>query len=142
MAKPCPTCTAVITTTAPRCADCTTRQRRASRRRNGPRTDATYATPAWRRTRAAILAANPHCTDCGNPATDVDHAPPRRILLACGIHQPDAPRWLHPRCKRCHSRVTLTIDQPLLARLDAGDDPTQLAQLALAARHDRRDLRL
>lgn len=134
MAKPCPTCNAIINTTAPRCTNCTRRQRQASRRRNGPRTDAHYASPTWRRYRAQFLARNPNCARCGEQATDVDHAPPRRILLATGITYPDRPTWTHPLCHPCHSWVTRTIDQPLLARLDAGDDPQLLAEQALAAR--------
>lgn len=134
MAKPCPTCTAIISGTTPRCADCTKRQRRASRRRNGPRHDGTYSTTEWRRYRTQFLARNPNCVRCGAQATDVDHAPPRRILQATGITNPDRPTWTHPLCHRCHSWVTHTIDKPLLARLAAGDDPETLAVASLKAR--------
>lgn len=133
MARPCAGCPALINGKAPLCADCRKRKRQASRRRN-PRTDAHYGDAGWRRTSRRFLAANPRCMDCGAPATDVDHAPPRRILEALGIFVPDAPPYLSPRCHSCHSRVTRLIDQPLLARLEEGDDPQVLAELSLELR--------
>jgi len=64
----------------------------------------------WQRIRAAFLAAHPYCEDCGAPATDVDHVPSRRILVARGVPDPDADEYLHSRCHAHHSKKTATDD--------------------------------
>jgi 5-methylcytosine-specific restriction protein A len=51
------------------------------------------------------------CVDCGRPATTADHAPvSRRDLVAAGVTDPDADRFLQSRCTPCHSRRTATVD--------------------------------
>lgn len=65
----------------------------------------------WRQVRARFLIENPRCVDCGQPATEADHAPvSRRALLASGVTDPDQPQFLEPRCKSCHSRRTAHRD--------------------------------
>lgn len=103
------------------------RQRRAS---GDPSMDA-YSTDDWKRRRRAYLTQHPHCVDCGAKATQPDHVPPRELLLALGVHDPDHPQWLTPRCATCHSRKTRTVDQPLLRRWQAGENPQQLAEEAM-----------
>lgn len=53
--------------------------------------------PAWPRLRAAVLAAEPACRDCGRPATEVDHIVPLRR----GGAELDAANC-QPLCRRCH----------------------------------------
>jgi 5-methylcytosine-specific restriction protein A len=60
----------------------------------------------WERRRIVVLRRAPGCEDCGAPATEVDHVPPRRELVRLGVTDPDADRFLHARCKRCHSART------------------------------------
>ena len=108
--------------------------RDASRRRRAEGRGADhYSTSRWMTRRATFLRANPACVDCVAPASDADHVPPRRILLAAGVNDPDVPTYLQPRCHPCHSRRTQLVDVPLLRRLDAGDDPALLANEALAS---------
>lgn len=90
-----------------------------------------YSTQAWRQPAREWLKHNPTCIDCGNPSTQRDHTPPRRLLIAAGIHEPDHPRWWVPRCGPCHSRKTQTIDVPLLRRLDAGEPAQPLCEEAM-----------
>src|SRR5690554_1159232 len=125
---PCPTCPALAPPDQPRCPTCTARQRKRSRARN-PRTDAAYASTSWRTTRRIYLSKHPHCQHptCTRTAEDVDHIIPRRILVAAGINNPDHERWLQALCHPHHSSKTRTTDKPLLARLDAGEDPQALA---------------
>ena len=86
-----------------------------------------YDSTEWRSTIAKVVKGK-RCVDgCGRAAAEGDHVPPRLILLALGVHRPDDPRWVQPRCKSCHSYRTATVDRPLLARLDAGEDPSVLA---------------
>lgn len=90
-----------------------------------------YSTQAWRQRRAAYLRTHPTCTDCGNPATEPDHVPPRALLLALGVHDPDADQWLTSRCSSCHASKTRRVDEPLLRRWHAGADPAELAEEAM-----------
>jgi 5-methylcytosine-specific restriction protein A len=88
--------------------NCTVHQRPSMRRAPDLRLSAArrgYGA-GWRKKRAAFLAANPACEDCGHPATDVDHIPSRRELLAQGVHDPDADQYLHSRCHSDHTRKT------------------------------------
>lgn len=90
-----------------------------------------YSTTQWRKGAASFFRRNPHCVDCGAPATQRDHVPPRQLLVALGIHDPDHTRWLKPRCDSCHATKTATIDRSLLARWRQGEDPQQLAEEAM-----------
>jgi 5-methylcytosine-specific restriction endonuclease McrA len=90
-----------------------------------------YSTDQWRRIRRAYLRTHPTCVDCGDRATEPDHVPPRALLLALGIHNPDDEQWLNPRCKRCHSTKTKLVDQPLLRRWRNGEDAQSLAEEAM-----------
>lgn len=90
-----------------------------------------YSTDTWRKRRAAYLRAHPTCADCGAKATEPDHVPPRALLLALGVHDPDADQWLVPRCGSCHARATRLRDAPLLARWRAGEPPEALAEEAM-----------
>lgn len=92
-----------------------------------------YSTAQWRTHRARYLADHPNCVDCGQPSEQPDHVPPRQLLVALGIHDPDHERWLQPRCASCHARKTRTVDEPLLARWHSGEDPTALAEEAMQA---------
>jgi protein gp37/5-methylcytosine-specific restriction endonuclease McrA len=58
----------------------------------------------WQRVRAAKLAADPWCEDCGEPATEVDHV---LALSAGGTHDADNLRSL---CHACHTRKTNAVD--------------------------------
>jgi len=122
-----------------RCPACQRKSRQQSRARN-PRHDQVYGSKGWRSLRASLLppGAPPDCVDCQEPASELDHVPPRRILLALGVHSPDHPRWLEPRCKGCHSRVTARIDVELLARLEQGEAPELLAEESITRRRSRR----
>jgi len=131
----------------PLCATCMTKRygkRSSQRRANG---EHKYSDTKWVAQRSRLLAGQPPCVDCGQPATDLDHVPPRRLLLAAqattttttSADSPDArmtnvddPVWLHPRCKPCHSWRTMHIDLPLLHRLAAGEDATTLCNAAMA----------
>lgn len=93
-----------------------------------------YSTDDWRKRRARFLRTHPTCIDCGSPATELDHVPPRQLLVALGIHDPDADQWLNPRCGSCHSRVTRLRDMPLLKRWHEGADPAALAEEAMSYR--------
>jgi 5-methylcytosine-specific restriction protein A len=76
-----------------------------------------YSSAAWRRRRASFLARHPRCVDCGAPATIADHAPvARRVLVARGVADPDAERWLQARCKPCHQRRTVRDEGALRRR--------------------------
>lgn len=101
----------VLTEHSGRCQGCT--RKAAARRRS--RTHS-YSSAAWRRTRAAFLAAHPYC-ECpahaalpaiARPdATEVDH------VDGLGLAGPRAFDWSNLRAmtKACHSRRTAT-DQP------------------------------
>lgn len=52
----------------------------------------------WQRLRAYVLARDPLCRDCKQPATDVDHDD--------GNPSNNDPRNLVPRCHGCHSHKT------------------------------------
>jgi len=81
---------------------------------------------AWERRRARFLADHPVCEDCGAPATDADHDPARRVLIAAGVADPDDERFLHARCHRCHSVKTVRVDGGFghVPREDAGPHET------------------
>jgi hypothetical protein len=51
--------------------------------------------PGWKQTRAAQLAAFPHCAHCGAVATEAHHPDRAR-----------RPDWLQSLCHRCHATVT------------------------------------
>lgn len=105
-------------------------ERTASRRRRASQGPQPYDTAAWQRTRARYRAQHPTCNQCARPTAHVDHTIPRRILVAAGIHTPDADQWLQPLCATHHNRKTQLIDVPLLKRLNNGEDPATLAQEA------------
>ena len=90
-----------------------------------------YSTDAWRKAGPAFYRLHPRCQDCGAPATQRDHVPPRQILTALGVATPDHPRWLQPRCDSCHATKTATVDKPLLQRWRNGEDAQQLAEEAM-----------
>lgn len=93
-----------------------------------------YSTAAWMRRAARYRKRHPQCTcGCGRPTVDVDHIVPRQILVAAGIHDPDADRWLQPLAHACHSAKTAAVDRPLLDALAAGGTPGVLAQRAIDA---------
>jgi hypothetical protein len=48
---------------------------------------------------------------CLEPATDVDHEPPRRELVAAGVTDPDAEQYLTALCHSHHSRKTARQNQ-------------------------------
>jgi len=104
------------------------------RRAMGDSSMSAYSTREWQTNRAKYLAQHPLCIDCTMPATQPDHVPPRRILIALNINDVDAWRWLRPRCISCHSRKTRLIDDSLLKRLQLGEDALLLANEAMA--HD------
>ena len=106
-------------------------QRAASRRRRAADGQQHYDTSAWQRTRSSYRRRHPTCARCASPTTDVDHVIPRRILIMAGVANPDANTWLQSLCHPCHSTKTATVDKPLLRRLDAGEDPSKLADEAL-----------
>jgi len=58
----------------------------------------------WEKVRAAHLAMEPACRDCGAPATDVDHIQRKRGGGS------DAHANLASRCHSCHSRKTARVD--------------------------------
>lgn len=60
----------------------------------------TYKRGAWRKLRAWVLAAEPHCWACGAKAKEVDHIVPIR---AGGDYELNN---LQPLCSRCHSGKT------------------------------------
>lgn len=60
----------------------------------------------WQRTRVAHLAREPDCRACGAPATEVDHITRRSTLLARGVRNPDAHRFLQSLCHPCHATKT------------------------------------
>lgn len=94
--------------------DCPAGHARAKRQQAQRRTDAQRPTArqrgydsAWRKTRAAFLARNPTCIDCGAPATDADHSPLSRAeLVRRGDPNPNAHHHLEPRCHPCHTSKT------------------------------------
>lgn len=64
----------------------------------------------WELRRAAFLSANPRCAACGGVATVADHIVTRRALIARGVSDPDADRYLQPMCATCHNRKTARQD--------------------------------
>ena len=85
----------------------------------------------WPRRRARFLRRNPACTDCAARAEVPDHVPPRRLLVALGVADPDDDIWLQPRCIPCHDTKTARLDKALLARWRDGEDPQALADEAM-----------
>jgi 5-methylcytosine-specific restriction protein A len=88
----------------------------AGHRREADRARGTFRERGYRgghdRFRAAILAREPRCRLCLNPATVADHWPhSRRELVAMGA-DPDDPRAGRALCAPCHGRETqATPDQ-------------------------------
>lgn len=77
---------------------------------------------AWRRVRAAVLADDPFCYACGEPANEVDHID--------GDSRNNRRENLRSACKPCHSRRTAR-DQGF-ARVSsrppiAGTDPKSIS---------------
>jgi len=58
-----------------------------------------YSTTRWQRLRAVVLRRSPVCTECGRPATLVDHIVP----ISEGGEQFDEAN-LRPLCAGCHAR--------------------------------------
>lgn len=60
---------------------------------------------AFERGRSALLASEPECCieGCAERASVADHEPSRAALLAAGVQDPDAPRWLQPMCVPHHN---------------------------------------
>lgn len=58
------------------------------------------------RNRKIVLARDPVCSECGNePSVVADHHPlTRNELLARGIKDPDAPRYMRGLGRHCHAR--------------------------------------
>lgn len=135
--RACPNCPNLYLGKRPLCPTCMKdrhRTRTATRRANG---EHDYNDEAWRAQRKRRFATSPPCVDCGAPAVDLDHVPPRRLLIAASVVNVDDDVWLHPRCKPCHSWRTATIDLPLIRRLDAGEDASTLCDEALADQRKR-----
>ena len=124
-ARPCVSCMVVHRGKGSRCSACSTARRRVTNQRYSH---------AWQKGLRGYLQRNPWCVDCGAPATERDHVPPRQILVALGVANPDAPRWLEPVCRRCHSKRTRSIDVVLLRRLVEGEDAQHLARIAYEQR--------
>ena len=68
-------------------------------RRRGTRTERGYGTE-YKRRRAALLADNPDCHWCGQPATTADHWPPLAYLREAGLD--DDAGMLVPACAHCN----------------------------------------
>jgi 5-methylcytosine-specific restriction endonuclease McrA len=66
-----------------------------------------YTTPEWRAFRSLVLAAHPHCVDCGALATDVDHLIPVREAPDRALDPSNVVSRCHPhhsaRTSREHS---------------------------------------
>ncbi len=75
------------------------RPTRPSGRDSDPRRVIPLNSYRWQRLRAAVLARDPLCRDCQQPATDVDHDD--------GNPGNNDPANLVPRCHGCHSRKTM-----------------------------------
>lgn len=58
------------------------------------------------RNRKQLLKEEPACRLCGDPASVAHHDPPRRVLIATGVTNPDGLEWLRPLCDRCHRNET------------------------------------
>lgn len=127
--KPCPTCPALITDGRARCSTCMATKNRENARARRAAGAHWYDSKEWRRTRIAVVKGR-HCADCNQPASEADHVVPRQILVAVGVHDPDHMRWCIGRCKPCHARKTRLVDDSLLRRLRAGEDPQLLAEEA------------
>ena len=135
--RPCVSCPALIPpgVTGARCPTCRKKRTRTTNANRRARGDHWYDSPAWRRTRTDILTRHPTCQYCDNAKSEhADHVPPRRILLAAGIHQPDHPRWLIAACARCHNTATARIDSKLAQQLANGTPATHLAEQAINLR--------
>ncbi len=55
----------------------------------------------WARLRLLVLRAQPACTVCGAPATDVDHILPKRLGGTDSLSN------LQALCHACHTRKTM-----------------------------------
>lgn len=86
--------------TAPTPLEHAKRKARPSGRDADPRRTIPLWSYRWQRLRAAVLARDPLCRDCKQPATDVDHDD--------GDPSNNDPANLVPRCHSCHSRKTMS----------------------------------
>lgn len=98
-----------------RCARCQIQRRRDSDRARGNAAQRGYD-HQWRKGGAEYFAAHPYCVVNGPNCTKIakvrDHYPKsRRQLVAEGVADPDAWRYLRPVCRPCHSWET-TRHQP------------------------------
>lgn len=73
---------------------------RDAEQRRGTTTERGYGTQ-WQKVRRNILMTHPLCTQCGQPADDVDHI----IAISRGGAVLDADN-LQPLCRSCHNRKT------------------------------------
>lgn len=89
--RPCTTCHTLCRTRTGRCAAC---EQAWQHRRNTARAARGRYTATYQRNRRALLATNPPCHWCGNPATTADHI------------DGDNPHALVPACLTCNSRRT------------------------------------
>ncbi|MBN8727594.1 MAG: HNH endonuclease [Xanthomonadales bacterium] len=73
----------------------------------------------WQRLRALVLARQPLCRDCNEPATDVDHDN--------GDPGDNSPQNLVARCHSCHSRKTMMERSGTVRGCDVEGWPTSPA---------------
>ena len=71
-----------------------------------------YDSEQWRRLRLRILVANPFCTQCGRPASQVDH----KLAIEDGGAVWDETN-LQPLCARCHAAKSWREQQARLGRV-------------------------
>ena len=102
----CSSCSALV---AGRCQHC--RLRREMARPNASARG--YTSDKWRRLRASKLQLDPHCSVCGQAATDVDH-----LIRHDGPQDPRFWDWKNfdSKCHGCHSRKTATQDSTFARR--------------------------
>lgn len=60
----------------------------------------------FNRNRDELLRQEPTCAQCGAPATVAHHDPPRRVLVASGVKDPDHPSFMVSMCDECHRTET------------------------------------
>ena len=78
------------------------RHRHYDQHQRDPAAKAFYNSAAWKRTRAAVLAADPTCRRCGRLAEHVHHIIP---LARCTPAQKLDPSNLLPTCQPCHNAI-------------------------------------
>jgi 5-methylcytosine-specific restriction protein A len=80
--------------------------RRRGERARGSSTAQGYGAEHRDRFRAGVLARDPDCVLCGDPATQADHHPlSRKELVARGL-DPNDPEYGRGLCRPCHSSET------------------------------------